>query len=297
LKRYSDLVLSYDALYQKIYMNLFHKIISLFKGNKKSTTGSEIDNYKYELKNESLNSIADLEKLVTPLIRNATKIEVLSPISPEENSHLLSQFGGEPYFETGEKWPTSKTEKPLEFIFQIFNNGTNNLPEEIQLIQFFYDWDEFPWDTGDDGWLVKIYNVVNKNNVTRIDTPSGAEERKYCKVNFKSIQSLPDWEGIETYSKKASKLSCILNEDEPWKNYDKVVVKLIGEQNYQSQLGGYPKWVQGESTPKASNDQPMKLLFQIDSEDNAELMWGDVGLIYVFYNEGNKQIEFSLQCH
>jgi uncharacterized protein YwqG len=41
----------------------------------------------------------------------------------------------------------------------------------------------------------------------------------------------------------------------------------------------------------------MKLLFQIDSEDNAELMWGDVGLIYVFYDEATDKIEFTLQCH
>jgi uncharacterized protein YwqG len=32
----------------------------------------------------------------------------------------------------------------------------------------------------------------------------------------------------------------------------------------------------------------MKLLFQIDSEDNAGLMWGDTGLIYVFYDEETK---------
>ena len=41
----------------------------------------------------------------------------------------------------------------------------------------------------------------------------------------------------------------------------------------------------------------MKLLFQIDSEDNAGLMWGDVGLIYVFYDNETQKIEFILQCH
>ena len=66
---------------------------------------------------------------------------------------------------------------------------------------------------------------------------------------------------------------------------------------HSSQLGGYPKWVQGESTPKDKNGEPLKLLFQIDSEDNAGIMWGDVGLIYVFYDEELEKIEFILQCH
>lgn len=55
-------------------------------------------------------------------------------------------------------------------------------------------------------------------------------------------------------------------------------------------------WVQGEDTP-VKEAVPMKLLFQIDSEDNAGIMWGDVGLIYVFYDENSERIEFTLQCH
>jgi hypothetical protein len=41
----------------------------------------------------------------------------------------------------------------------------------------------------------------------------------------------------------------------------------------------------------------MKLLFQIDSEDNAGLMWGDVGLIYVSMMKKSGKTEFTLQCH
>ena len=114
---------------------------------------------------------------------------------------------------------------------------------------------------------------------------------------FKSVESLPDWEGIDLYEKRTAKIAYILNDDEPWEAYDKVVEKLIGEQDYQSQLGGFPRWVQGESTPKNSDGEYMKLLFQIDSEDNAGLMWGDVGLVYAFYDEETKRTEFSLQCH
>ena len=120
---------------------------------------------------------------------------------------------------------------------------------------------------------------------------------KYCEITYKQSYSLPDWEGIDTHSENASKLSCILDEDEPWEQYQNVVNKLIGEKDLQSQLGGYPKWIQGEETPHENNGEKIKFLFQIDSEDNADLMWGDVGLIYVFYDEKKEHIEFKLQCH
>lgn len=270
----------------------------LFSGKKdKQKTESHFDKYRNELNELNLKTMSDLENLVKPIIRTATKLEVLSASRPPENSQLISQFGGQPYFEKEELWPTSKNGKNLEFIFQVFNSTDLQLPKNIELIQFYYDWDEFPWDTSNNGWLVKIYKKIEKENIKLIDKPSELEKSKYCEIKFSSTKSLPDWEGIDLHCNNASKLSCILDEDEPWDSYDQIVTKLIGEQDYQSQLGGYPKWVQGESTPKDNEGNSMKLLFQIDSEDNAGLMWGDVGLIYVFYDEKSERIEFTLQCH
>ena len=171
------------------------------------------------------------------------------------------------------------------------------MPKNIELLQFYYDWEEFPWDTSNDGWLVKIYENIDDENTILIDYPESLEKTEYCEIKFKSIQSLPDWEGIELYENDASKLSCVFDEDEPWEFYNKIVTDLIGDHEYQSQLGGYPKWVQGESTPENKDGDLIKLLFQIDSEENANLMWGDVGLIYVFYEEKTGKMEFTLQCH
>ena len=258
---------------------------------------SHFDKYREELNGDNLKSFEDLENLVRPLIKTATEIVVGKASRPSENSQMESHFGGQPYFEEGEEWARSKTGAPMSFIFQIFNNNEIELPKNIKLVQFFYDWEEFPWDTIDDGWFVKIYENLNTEKLITIDRPQELERSKFCEIEFKKIESLPDWEGIETYSSKASKLSCILDEDSPWESYRKVVEKLVGDDDYKSQLGGYPKWVQGESTPRNNDGENMKLLFQIDSEDNAGLMWGDVGLIYVFYDEESKRIEFTLQCH
>ena len=258
---------------------------------------SHFEHYKAELDALNLNTIGDLENLVRPLIRDATRMQIQKASQPPENSQLNSHFGGEPYFESGEQWPKTKSGNHLAFIFQVFNTTASALPEHIALVQFFYDWEAFPWDTEDDGWAVKVYKTLVKDKAVCLEKPRGLERSKYCEIIFKPIKTLPDWEGISVYEYNASKLSCVLDENEPWGSYRKIMTALIGKQDYQSQLGGYPKWVQGESTPIDEHGNLMQLLFQIDSEDNAGLMWGDVGLIYVFYDEASKKSAFILQCH
>lgn len=262
----------------------------LFKGKKELPASKASD--PINLKNQS-----DLEQSLTSLIKPATLLKVASASSQPENSEFISQFGGQPYFEKDESWPTNKKGKPLDFIFQVFNSSDLQLPSSIELIQFYYDWNECPWETSSDGWLVKIYKTVNKENALLIDKPTQSKKSKYCEINFQPIQSLPNWEGLEEYSTHASMLSSKLDEEEPWEAYDMAVNKLIGQVSYQSQLGGYPSWVQGDETPQDKEGKSTQLLFQINSEYSAGLQWGDAGFIYVFYDEQTEQIEFTLQCH
>lgn len=266
---------------------------------KKIFNKNKIDKTQRKLENigHSNTNLEPLINMVKPIIRSSTKIELESSNENPENTYLLSHFGGNPYFNKNETWPENKSCKPLSFVFQVFNNPDINLPEEIKLIQFYYDWEEFPWDTDNDGWLVKIYHELDIENSKKVDIPTDVEQVNYCEIKFKDIMSLPDWEGLDTYLNEALNLSCKMNTDEPWEPYEAVVKKLIGEQDYRSQFGGYPQWVQGESTPTDNNGKKLRLLFQIDSEENAGIMWGDVGLIYVFYDNETGKVEFTLQCH
>lgn len=277
-------------------MSFWKKIIRNKSEKFNERPESHFDKYRRELNDLNLISMSDLENLVKALIRPTTKLNIQSASRPSESSQFESHFGGHPFFEKGEEWPISKSGKHLDFIFQVYNSPKLELPKSIGLVQLFYDWEEFSWDAENEGWLVKIYSKANKEMSEYIAKPIDLEKSKFCRLEFRPTQTLPDWEGIDLFGNYASKLSCVLNEDEPWDSYDQIVTKLIGEQEYQSQLGGYPKWIQGELTPKDNEGNPMKLLFQIDSED-AGLMWGDVGLIYVFYDEKSERIEFTSQCH
>ncbi len=241
--------------------------------------------------------MSDLELLVKSMIRKATKIQVIEADSKLERSQLISHFGGYPYFEEGEKWPVTKSGKHLEFIFQVFNDPELELPNDIRLIQFYYDWNEFPWDTESDGWLVKIYKELHPEKKLSILKPQlDVEFTTFCEIDFIPIESLPDWEGLETHNAEAADLSYTLNRAEPWESYEQVAAKLIGEKDYQSQLGGYPQWVQGDDTPKDKDGNPMKLLFQIETDEEIDLMWGPDGTVYVFYDPEQEKVEFIIQC-
>ena len=196
----------------------------------------------------------------------ATKIIVkkISNSIPED-THLKSQFGGQPYFDKGEKWPTSKAGTPLDFVFQVYNEGNINLPGNVKLIQFYYgfDWD---WDIAyddDERILVKVYENINKDGAVIIEEPKGLMKRNYCEIEYEEVESRENYEGESSYPKF-------------------------------SQLGGYAQWVWANTAP---DDEDFQLLFQLDSEYDAGLMWYDSGLVYVFYNPKSKQIEFRMQYY
>lgn len=123
-------------------------------------TDSHLNGHGSELTESGLPTMQDLQNLIKPIIRTATRLDIQKPSRPPENSQLRSQFGGQSYFEKGENWPTTKSGKYLDFIFQVFSRPDIEVPASIKLIQFYYNWDEFPWDTENDGWLVKIYKSI-----------------------------------------------------------------------------------------------------------------------------------------
>lgn len=265
-------------------MSFFKKIFGSFSSGKEVTPPDNSD------------KIVRLKDAVLPLQRKATIINVQAPVLPPEASQFKSHFGGQPYFEEGAEWPRSANGVALDFVFQVVNNGSIELPASMALIQFFYDFDELPWDTDNDGWYLKIYKSPDESKKITITNPMQSTV-KYCEINFEKAVSLPDWEGLDLFGDDIAQLCESINDDEPWEPYDNVMQEITGNTDYQSQLGGYPKWVQGESTPINNKGENVKLLFQIDSEDHAGIMWGDVGLIYVFYDEGEDRLWFELQCH
>ncbi len=260
---------------------------------------SDLDQQRADLPQRGLSIMADLVNLLRPLLLPATKLTPREAQLPFAESQLHSHFGGSPYFETGEAWPTTKTGQPLDFIMQVVASEGAGLPDGIGLVQLFYSWEEFPWDTDQEGWLVKTYPTISPERAYFIARPASLIESVFCEIDFTPIQTLPDWDGIDDYPEGATAgmLASALHEEEPWEAYNQAVEQLIGEQYFKSTVGGHPAWVQGSATPVDAAGRRLPLLFQIDSEDEAGIMWGDSGLVYVFYDPQQVgKFFFELQC-
>jgi len=256
----------------------------------------------------------ELKNIMRPLIKKAAKMTLKRYIPNSslpiphslfsEGTELQSHFGGQPYFEKCEQWPQAQNGNNLSFVFQAFNDGSGALPENIKLIQFYYDFDDLvPSFTEQDGWLVKVYETLHKENMIQIKKPpeyftryyNKPDEKEdcnriaYCEIEFSSVLSLPTDDFVEEYDKKNGVTLGTAEE------YNKIAKELIGYDfyDYFSQIGGYPQWIQGGIELQDDFD----FLFQIDSEAEAGIMWSDCGMVHVFYNSKTKKFIFEKECY
>ena len=253
------------------------------------------EEYRKELAEQNLSTFDDLVELLKPTVRDATKM-ILKKVEPkDEYTQLYPHFGGDPYFEEGEKWPGMEYGSPATFICQVFNEKGNNLPEDIELVQFFYDYEDSPSNSSQNGWYIKIYTDLLVHDMEYIPTPEGIRKTKYCRIEYAPVKSLPTWEELKYRNPLAFKLSCVLNEERPWENYGIAAKKLLGKAEICSQVGGYAQWLQSAQIPIREDLKEFQFLMQIDSEDDAELMWRDMGLVYLFWDEETEETRFILQ--
>lgn len=239
----------------------------------------------------------NLDILLTPLIREAV---ILDPIrsSDAEDAAISSKFGGEPYAQSSDVWPVCPSCKnELVFVSQ-FNKEEND-----ELFTFFYCFECFPWGLPDEEkgqWVIRRYKMPSMTQYKKI-TPSQTNEYSPipCTTHAKTVRVLPDWEGLESFSIDAENLCCELDSDNPWEEYNSAFLRNRCLDDYATLVGGYPRWVQGEAVNKCSTcGEELQFLAQIDSEDSAGIMWGDVGLVYLFQcNNHPDEFHLELQCH
>jgi uncharacterized protein YwqG len=252
----------------------------------------------------------------------------------EECLHLVaaekqgnSFLGGIPLVGTEIEWPR-KNSKPLGFIAQFDLGEINNekviswLPDHGRLL-FFYDLDEWPWgfDPKDKGGWSVIYE--NGNQELRIQNPPSDLNKEHVAPTTKYVKavkfvSYPDAQRIN-YEQVG------FSEDDEDEYYEFIEDQYGDEPHHQ--VGGFPNPIQNDSMeedchlvsngiycgdPEGYNskeaialnqqENDWKLLFQFDSDDDIEAMWGDLGMLYFWVREREaEKSEFSnswmiLQC-
>jgi uncharacterized protein YwqG len=239
-----------------------------------------------------------------------------------------SQLGGLPSLPRGQTWPHWNG-KPLSYLAQLdFTEvaKTAMLPgfPRTGRTLFFYNQEQSTWgfDPTDRGSWAVFYDAGVDADATKAAFPQGLEEHgRFVEkpLSFRAIRSFPDYGSRISVDHKAvsdsdcEQLSALKSE--------------VFCKHPQHQIGGFPSAVQNDAMelecqlvsngvycgdPSAAKDPRVSglragasdwiLLFQLDSDDDARMMWGDVGMLYFWIRRQDlARCDFSsvwmiLQC-
>ncbi|MBP6745978.1 DUF1963 domain-containing protein [bacterium] len=237
-------------------------------------------------------------KTAAALIPGRKSVEALRPSQ--------SKLGGKPDAPSNFIWPT-KDEKPLSFIAQINLSDVpaiegSQLPNS-GLLSFFYNNEVWGFDPKDKGGFQVFYFENEIDHLKAHQPPPAKTEKKLFGMFSKSVAvleysscpltaeltlTLPyELKGIALSEEETEKycelLEAIgghhrlLGHAEPIQNEMELECELVTNGLYCGDSTGYhdPRAKKLEKSSDTWN-----LLLQIDSDDEAEMMWGDAGRLY-----------------
>jgi uncharacterized protein YwqG len=207
-----------------------------------------------------------------------------------------SRFGGRALLPPGTAWPYRKGH-PLSFLGQIRLGPDLRVSEDSpRLLAFFYDLEEEPWgyDPGDaDGCRVV---AVDPESAVEVDAPAGAEQFDAYGLAPQACVTIPDlsepvvehlfasdWSEARAYweAADAARTEKPLHRMFGWpdliQNPMQLECQLASNGIYVGGPEGYRDPRVDELRDGAAD---WRLLLQIDSDDDAGWMWGDVGRLY-----------------
>jgi uncharacterized protein YwqG len=243
----------------------------------------------------------------------------------KSSSRSRSHLGGRPNLPPGIPWPERKG-KRLGFMSRLSLAEIQQaqvidwLPATGALL-FFYDLEEQPWgfDPADRGGAVVLYvdDLGEPPSIEGGAAPSISTVVPHQYVTFRSIRSCP--------SQRDEIDALKLSDEESDAVYEHLDAEFQGQPKHQ--VSGFPSPVQGddmelecqlvthglycgsssgyEDARAASLRDGAKdwnLLFQFDSDDDLDVMWGDAGTLYYWIERHRaRQGDFSnawliLQC-
>lgn len=221
-----------------------------------------------------------------------------------------SKLGGRPDAPQDFKWP-QKDDNPLSFIAQI---NLSELPaiEGSQLpatglLSFFYSNEVWGFDPKDKGGF-QVFYFDNQNQLGELLPPPAKIEKKFfgmfskskgvheyatCVLSPEIILTLPyNMDGIELSDEQSNNYCNLLDDIGGQHRLFGHAAPVQSEMELECELvtnGLYCGDASGYKDPRAAelekNCHQWKLLLQINSEDNAEMMWGDLGMLYFWIKD------------
>jgi uncharacterized protein YwqG len=183
-------------------------------------------------------------------------------------SYFNSKFSGLPLLSVEESWPQcGQCDQLMQLLVQLNAHELPQQPFGLGLLQVFYC-------TACDN-----YEPFSKSSLVRIVDPvhTPAQQLVFSPVNHAFPEKvITDWTLDTDYpsGQEAIEIGCNLTEEDEARYED---FPLQGDK-----LLGWPAWVQGIEYPECPEcKREMDYLFQIDSDDHLDFMFGDSGCSHV----------------
>jgi hypothetical protein len=211
-------------------------------------------------------------KLATALVVAEAVAE--SHVFPAASTH----FGGSPYFERGDTWPTLHG-RPYDFVCQVNLRDCPHRPDvPFDLFTVFYCWSDEAWSSDDWQRLchVRTYRAPSAEKAVSVPRPPPLDAEDY-RVRPCPVRTEP----LMTYPWSAERFPTIAAEAARFKNpgdaYDEALERLGFGQRDRTRVGGHATWVH-EATLEGDG---LVFLAQIEHEPAARNCILDAAPVYI----------------
>lgn len=210
-----------------------------------------------------------------------------------------SRFGGAPAAAPGFEWPRIQ-DGPMAFLAELSLAEVraalpeSPLPADGRLL-FFYEQEATEFHVPHDDGRGRVLLAADDDGLEPAAAPDGLELR----LPERALGLVREWTLPDPFSAQVERLRF----DEPRRQayfdlYDALALRqaaveaggLTGEVP-QHRLLGYPAFVQDE--PDGADE--WRLLLQLDSDPELDMMWGDAGRLYFFTRAGVRESRAVLQ--
>lgn len=216
-------------------------------------------------------------------------------VSEGDTALTASKFSGKPWLNQNEHWLVCQhCGKPMQLFVQL---NLDSLPHSLHgefgtgLLQLFYCTNtQNDCEVECEAWL-----PFSKSILVRVVQPSteALDIEIPNSENYFSAKQIVGWEEVQDYPnpEEGGQLGIDLTDDE----WDEISSQYPHSGD---KLSGWPDWIQDVEYPNCPIcHQRMRLVFQLDSENNLPFMFGDVGCGHITQCQTHKdQVAFGWAC-
>lgn len=266
---------------------------------------------------------ADDAALIMSLSQWSVRLRRGGPVEPDSAD---SRLGGRALLPPGVEWPV-RGKQPLSFLGQVRLDEVAWFGHDVplaagDLLAFFYDVEDQPWgfDPGDAaGWRVL---QVDPASAVALEPPAGAQAFPPFGLTLaaeKTVPSVAEPEVANLFVEEEQGVLADLEAEsqardgfEPFHRmfgWPEVIQNAMRSQCQLASQGisadaplAHPG-AEEEDEELGAGARDWKLLLQIDSDDDAEMMWGDSGRLYYWIREDDlrdgrfDKVWLVLQCY